>query len=60
MQTRNLYGYAIKGMDDYFSFQKVFVLKKKGISLINRHLLILMGMDPMSPLRQLDRLKSLG
>jgi hypothetical protein len=30
------------------------------ISLTNRHLLTCMGMDPMSPLKQLNKLKSLG
>ncbi len=29
LQTKNLYGYAIKGMDDYFHFQKVFVFFQK-------------------------------
>ncbi len=29
MQTKNLYGYAIKGMDDYHPFQRVFVFFQK-------------------------------
>jgi hypothetical protein len=31
MQTRNLYGYAIKGMDDYFPFLKVSIFFSKGL-----------------------------
>jgi hypothetical protein len=42
-----LYGYAIKGMDDYLPFQKVLSVFKRfipsGISLTNKHLLILDG-----------------
>jgi hypothetical protein len=42
-----LYGYAIKGMDDYLPFQRVFVFFKRfipsGMSITDRHLLILDG-----------------
>ncbi len=47
MQTKYLYGHAIKGMDDNLPFQGFFVFFKRsilsGISISNRHLLILDG-----------------
>jgi hypothetical protein len=48
MQTKDLYGYVIKGMDDYLPFQIIFVFFKRSIpngiiSITNRHLFILDG-----------------
>jgi len=46
-KPKNLYGYAIKSMDDYFPSKKFLFFFKRyilnGISLKNRHLLILNG-----------------
>jgi hypothetical protein len=48
LQTVYLYGHAIKGMDDNLAFQGIFVFFENksilgGISISNRHLLILDG-----------------
>lgn len=52
-QTKNLYSYAIKNMDDYLHFQIILSFFKRsilnGIYLTNRHMFILDGHDPMSP-----------
>jgi len=48
LQTKDSYGYAIKGVNNYLPFQIIFVFFFKrfipsGISITNRHLLILDG-----------------
>jgi hypothetical protein len=48
LQTKDLYGYVVKSMDDYISFQRIlfFFLKvniPNGIPLKNRHKLIFNG-----------------
>jgi hypothetical protein len=37
MQTKDLYGYAIKCMDEYLPFQKVFVFFQKVYTKWNIH-----------------------
>jgi hypothetical protein len=47
LQTKNLYGCVIKGLDDYLPFQRVSIVFKRfipnGISLTNQHLFFLDG-----------------
>jgi hypothetical protein len=44
--STNLYGFVIKSMDDYISFQRFYYFKRSilgGISLTNKHMFILNG-----------------
>jgi hypothetical protein len=61
MQTKDLYGNIIKGMDDYPSFSKSLSFLKmsipSGISITNKHQLILDGHGSHVTLEAIERLR---
>jgi hypothetical protein len=63
LQTKELYGYAIKGMDNYLPFQKVFFFKRSipsAISIANRRLLILDGHGSHVTLEAIQQAQEFG
>jgi hypothetical protein len=59
-----LYGHAIKGMDDNLPFQRIFIFFKRfvqgGISISNRHLLILDGHESHVTLKAIEYARQFG
>jgi hypothetical protein len=64
MQTKYLYGHAIKGMDDNLFFQGISVFSKRsipsGISISNGHLLILDGHGSHVIIKAIEQVKAFG